>query len=173
MTTKLQTINELQSELEKLTKTIAELNKDTHIIRDNFRQSGLIEPGVTATIEVLAGRSGAMKPTEVQMYGVSESGSQNVQFELLDITIMGNPQLINYQGTTVRSDRGLVKFYNTPRPVDWSVFGSSAGQGLCIVVRNMSKKLRGSVYVNVRGYNTDCDLIGRSTSKPYGYASIA
>ena len=161
MTTKLETINTLQTELEKLTKTLAEVNKDTFLIKDIFRNSGTIQPLESASFEVLAGRAGAFKPTEIQMYGLTESGLKPVQFELLDVTIMGNPQLVNYQGTTVTRDRGLVKFWNTPRPVDWGVFGSSAGQGLQIVVRNMSSKSMGKVYVNVRGYVTLADLIGR------------
>lgn len=131
-----------------------------------FKNSGDVTAESTATVEVLAGRSGAFKPRSVYMVGIgSEDPSLNARFQILDVTVMGNPQLVSYQGTTVTTDRGLTDFFNlqyAPQPVDWAVFGASAGQGLNIVIRNPDPVLTAVFYIAVWGDAASSELIGRA-----------
>ena len=131
-----------------------------------FKNSGSVAGSGTATVEVLAGRSGAFKPRAVYMVGIGAADpSINARFEILDVTVMGNPQLVSYQGTTVATDRGLTDFFNlqcAPQPVDWAVFGSSAGQGLNIVVRNPDPAAAAVFYIAVWGDGASPDLVGRA-----------
>lgn len=131
-----------------------------------FKNSGTVEAEATATVEVLAGRSGAFKPRAVYMVGIgAEDPSINARFQILDVTVMGNPQLVSYQGTTVATDRGLTDFFNlqcAPQPVDWAVFGASAGQGLNIVVRNPDAAVDAVFYIAVWGDAASSELIGRA-----------
>jgi hypothetical protein len=104
---------------------------------------------------------GAFKPFEVQMYAIDETGQINNSFEIVNVTIMGLPQLINYAGNYTSTDRGLIKTFENFTSIDWQVFGSSRGQGLAISVRNMNKNKKGIVYTAVKGVPAECCLIGR------------
>jgi hypothetical protein len=132
-----------------------------------FRNSGStgIAAGATADVEVLAGRGGAFKPRAVYMVGIGEADSSiNVRFEILNVTVMGNPQLISYNGVGTYEERGITDFFNLqcmPQPVDWTVFGSSQGQGLAITVRNLGS-VAARFYIAVWGDAADCGLVGRA-----------
>lgn len=132
-----------------------------------FRRSDTaVAAGATATVEALAGRAGAFKPRAVYMIGIGDDDpSVNARFEILNVTVMGTPQLINYDGTTVAANRGITDFFNLqcmPQPVDWQVFGSSAGQGLQIAIRNPDAALDAIFYLAVWGDAADTSLIGRA-----------
>lgn len=118
-----------------------------------------IGPGKDVEFELLAGRAGAFKPRNIQMIVVNEDFKNPV--EINDVTVMGNPQLASYTGNSVKSDRGLVQFYSEMKPVDWAVFGASAGQGLNIRLHNSSKR-KVKVYVCLWGDAAMCSLIGRA-----------
>jgi hypothetical protein len=133
-----------------------------------FRNSG--EEGTpgdqNADVEVLAGRGGAFKPRAVYMVGIGAvDPSINVRFEILNVTVMGQPQLINYNGLGAWEERGLTDFFNLqcmPQPVDWQVFGSSIGQGLVISIHNLEPELAARFYIAVWGDAADCALIGKA-----------
>lgn len=132
-----------------------------------FRRSDTSVAAVTnATVEALAGRAGAFKPRSVYMIGIGEADpSVNARFEILNVTVMGNPQLVNFDGVTVAGNRGITDFFNLqcmPQPVDWQVFGASAGQGLQITVRNPDAALAAFFYLAVWGDAADTSLIGRA-----------
>lgn len=132
-----------------------------------FRRSDTSVAAVTnATVEALAGRAGAFKPRAVYMIGIGEvDPSVNGRFEILNVTVMGNPQLVNFDGVTVAGNRGITDFFNLqcmPQPVDWQVFGASAGQGLQITVRNPDPALAMFFYLSVWGDAADTSLIGRA-----------
>jgi len=130
-----------------------------------FKNSGTVAAVTTADVEVLAGRAGAVKPRATYMVGIGvDDPSVNVRFQILDVTVMGNPQLVSYQGSTVATDRGLTDFFNLqcmPQPVDWAVFGASAGQGLVITVRNLEPVISAVFYIAIWGDAASCDLIGQ------------
>lgn len=117
-----------------------------------------IGPSKDIEFELLAGRAGAFKPRSIQMIIVSEDSKHPV--EILDVTVMGCPQFVSYTGYTVKSDRGLAQFYSEMKPVDWSVFGASAGQGLNIRLYNPSRR-KVKVYVCLWGDAANMSLIGR------------
>lgn len=132
-----------------------------------FRNSGEegTAAGASQEVEVLAGRGGAFKPRSVYMVGIGvDDPSLNVRFEILNITIMGLPQLINYNGAGVYEERGLTDFFNLqcmPQPVDWQVFGSSQGQGLAVAVRNL-EAFAARFYIAIWGDAADCSLVGKA-----------
>lgn len=133
-----------------------------------FRNSG--EAGIAgetaAEVEVLAGRGGAFKPRSVYMVGIgAEDPSINVRFEILNVSVLGQPQLINYNGLSTYAERGLTDFFNLqcmPQPVDWQVFGSSVGQGLTVSVFNLEPELAARFYIAIWGDAADCSLIGNA-----------
>src|SRR5574338_631011 len=154
-------IKQLQDQLSVFAKKLADFNSGTRIYREVLRNSGIIEAGCTFTIDLLAGREGALKPTEIQMYGLNESGTQKVPFEIVDILVMGYPQLVSYQGCTIPRERVTTKFFETPVKIDWAVFGAYSGHGLTITARNTSRNRKGVLHVMCKGYIVPCDLIGR------------
>lgn len=129
-----------------------------------FRNSGTVAAAATIEIEALAGRGGAFKPRAVYMVGIGDADSSvNVRFEILNVTVLGNPQLISYDGLTVLTNRGLSDFFNlqcAPQPVDWAVIGASPGQGLNITVANIGQ-VDARLYVAVWGDAAEQDLIGK------------
>lgn len=129
-----------------------------------FRNSGVVPAAGTASFEVLAGRAGAFKPRAVYMVGISNvDPATNVRFTINNILVMGIPQLVSYDGATVLTNRGLTDFFNLqcmPQPVDWAVFGSSAGQGLQFDVTNLDANDAAVLYVAIWGDAADTSLIG-------------
>lgn len=133
-------------------------------LRVLFRRSGSIGAAGTANIEILAGRGGAFKPRAVYMVGTAtDDPSVNARLEIANITVMGDPQLINFNGLTDTTQRGITDFYNLqymPQPVDWAVFGSSAGQGLVIDVVNPDAAQAAFLYIAIWGDAASSDLLG-------------
>lgn len=133
-------------------------------LRVLFRRSASIAATATANIEILAGRGGAFKPSAVYMVGTAtDDPSVNARLEIANVTVMGDPQLINFNGLTDATQRGITDFYNLqcmPQPVDWSVFGSSAGQGLVIDVVNPDAAQAAFLYIAIWGDAASSDLLG-------------
>lgn len=133
-------------------------------LRVLFRKSASVAASGTSNIEILAGRGGAFKPRAVYMVGTAtDDPSVNARFEIANVTVMGEPQLINYNGLTDTTQRGVTDFYNLqcmPQPVDWAVFGSSQGQGLIIDVVNPDAAQAAFLYIAIWGDSANSDLIG-------------
>lgn len=134
-------------------------------LRVLFRRSNLVPALTAGSLEALAGRSGAFKPRSAYMVGIAnDDPSTNARFEIANITVMGEPQLINFDGVTNVNNRGLTDFYNLqcmPQPVDWAVFGSSPGQGLSIEVVNPDPVQGAILYVAIWGDAASSDLLGQ------------
>lgn len=134
-------------------------------LRVLFRRSAVIAAGASGSLEALAGRSGAFKPRSAYMVGIADDDpSVNARFEIANITVMGTPQLINFDGVTNVNNRGLTDFYNLqcmPQPVDWDVFGSSQGQGLQIEVVNPDPAQDAILYVAIWGDAASADLLAQ------------
>lgn len=133
-------------------------------LRVLFRRSTSIAASGTQNIEILAGRGGAFKPRAVYMVGTAtDDPSVNARLEIANVTVMGDPQLINFNGITDATQRGITDFYNLqcmPQPVDWAVFGSSAGQGLVIDVVNPDAAQAAFLYIAIWGDAASSDLLG-------------
>lgn len=123
--------------------------------------SGVIEPNQIKEIEIFAARGGAFKPTEIQIYALDEAGAINNSFEILNVCILGQPQLVNYNGFSNEKERGIVKTFEISQSIDWQVFGSSHGLGLCISFKNINRYKKGIVYITIKGHPADCSLIGK------------
>lgn len=163
MTDQIQKIVQIQDHLDLLLKQLWEVNKENKNIEKTILcNSGAVEPGSIVDFEISAGRGGAFKPFEIQMHGIDETGQINHSFEIVNVTIMGMPQLVNYNGSYCEKDRGLIKTFENFTSVGWQVFGASQGQGLQISIRNMNKSKKGIVYVALKGCVASCDLIGRA-----------
>jgi hypothetical protein len=134
-------------------------------LRVLFRKSASIPVSTAASIEILAGRSGAFKPRAVYMVGLAtDDPSVNARIEISNVTVMGDPQLVNFNGVTDSTQRGISDFYNLqcmPQPVDWAVFGSSAGQGLILDVFNPDAAQTAFLYVAIWGDAATSDLLGQ------------
>jgi hypothetical protein len=134
-------------------------------LRVLFVKSLAIPAAAAATVEVLAGRGGAFKPRAVYMVGVSTADpSVNARLEITNITVMGDPQLINFNGVTDVTQRGVTDFYNLqcmPQPVDWAVFGSSAGQGLTFSLLNPDAAVAAFLYISIWGDAATVDMVGQ------------
>ncbi len=134
-------------------------------LRVLFVKSASIAASASATVEVLAGRGGAFKPRAVYMVGTSTADpSVNARLEIANITVMGDPQLINFNGATDATQRGITDFYNLqcmPQPVDWAVFGSSAGQGLTFTLVNPDADTAVYLYVAIWGDAATTDMVGQ------------
>ena len=134
-------------------------------LRVLFVKSASIAASAAATVEVLAGRGGAYKPRAAYMVGVSTADpSVNARVEITNITVMGDPQLINFNGVTDATQRGVTDFYNLqcmPQPVDWAVFGSSVGQGLTFSLLNPDAAVAAFLYIAIWGDAADVSLIGQ------------
>jgi hypothetical protein len=130
-----------------------------------FRNSGAVPAGTQVDIEALAGRGGAFKPRAVYMIGVATGDTAtNVRFEILNITVLGDPQLINFDGASQPLNRGITDFFNlqcAPQPVDWATIGASQGQGLVITVVNTSADEEARLYVALWGDGASTSLIGK------------
>lgn len=129
-----------------------------------FRNSGSVAAATSAQFEALAGRAGAFKPRAVYMVGIAVSDpAVNVRFTIDNITVMGMPQLVSFDGVTIATNRGLTDFFNLqcmPQPVDWAVFGASAGQGIQFTVTNLDPNDAAVLYICIWGDAADASLIG-------------
>jgi len=129
-----------------------------------FRNSGTVAAGAQADLEALAGRGGAFKPRAAAMFGISANDSAvNVRFEILNVTVLGDPQLINFDGATQPANRGLSDFFNfqcAPQPVDWATIGASQGQGLVVTIRNTAD-IDAILYLALWGDGASTGLIGK------------
>jgi hypothetical protein len=99
------------------------------------------------------------------MIGVATGDTAtNVRFEILNITVLGDPQLINFDGASQPLNRGITDFFNlqcAPQPVDWATIGASQGQGLVITVVNTSADEEARLYVALWGDGASTSLIGK------------
>lgn len=129
-----------------------------------FRNSGVVAAGANVDIEALAGRGGAFKPRAVYMVGTgSDDSAVNVRFEIANVTVLGDPQLINFDGVAQPANRGLSDFFNlqcAPQPVDWATIGSSPGQGLVVTAINTGA-VDAILYIAIWGDGASTGLIGK------------
>ncbi len=171
-------LTETEEEIEKIKNEISEILKLDHLEkRKTWKNSKFLFKTVevaeyaNCNIEICADFFGACKPRKITIQ-VSEININSdlptkikttaiEKFvEILNITVMGSPQLINYDGTTVATNRGISKFYEDERVVDWVTFGASSGQGLQISMRNPFP-IDLEISICVVGEPADTSMIGR------------
>lgn len=114
------------------------------------------------SIEVVSEKSKAFEPTHLQIL-VNEKYSNNNYYlsfvEISNITIMGTPQLVNFDGATNSTVRGNSLVFSKEIPVGFGIFGAHNGQGLNIEVVNPHDK-DVEVTVLIKGEPSEYDSIG-------------
>ena len=96
---------------------------ETFILKANH------EPTSYSCLE-LTSLSGAFFPQSMQMIVKNAKTKENSFVEICNITVMGDPQLIGFNGKTDKRQRGTSLTFKEQQDVDFAVFGSSDGQGL-------------------------------------------
>lgn len=77
----------------------------------------------------------AFKPFELQIQAKNKKGIVK-DIEILNVTVMGTPQLINYDGCSVIENRGTSLVFNKLRSFDIQTFGSTNGLGVQFSISN-------------------------------------
>lgn len=118
-----------------------------------------ISPLATHYVE-LTGCLYPTKPDKLQILVKSLKFGKEKYVELANATIMGDPQLITYNGLTNSIERGhSLIFKNYMDISDWGVFGTSQGQGLSLdFVNPFDDKLKVSIVL--KGYRSSTDKLG-------------
>lgn len=113
----------------------------------------------SCNMEILSGIFLAFKPFELQIQ-VKDENNEELDCEILGMYIMGSPQLISFDGTTIELFRGNTKIFKKSKQIDFCTFGSSSGQGLNINLLNpYNKELQ--ITILVIGSEDIIDHIGR------------
>lgn len=111
-------------------------------------------------IELLAEKSEAFRPTHLQIL-VKEKFTNKTSFvQICNITVIGEPQLVNFDGVTLIRSRGNSLTFKKETLVNFGVFGASQGQGLTFQLLNPHQK-EVEVTVIVRGESSSSDLYGQ------------
>lgn len=107
-----------------------------------------IAPESLHYIELLSEKSESFRPTHIQILvnSLNNLNDFSSYVEICNISVMGDPQFINYDGVTNIRSRGNSLTFKKILPIDFSTFGASAGQGLSISVFNPHLK---EVEVNI------------------------
>jgi len=118
---------------------------------------GEIELNGTGEIELNPERCSALKPESLEIRAFDEKGNET-WVEILNIVVLGDPQLVNFDGETQSLNRGSSWFFKIERLVNFKTIGSREGQGLYIYL-NSDKKV--SVYVKIKGSIASKEEIGK------------
>lgn len=107
----------------------------------------------------------AFKPSKLTIR-TTEVGSNTETFcEVCNVTVMGDPQLINFSGVLDGSLRGnSIVFSNELDVSNWSVFGTYPGQGLILDIRNPHPNKEIKVEILMSGYSVKGESLGQNLS---------
>lgn len=75
-------------------------------------------------------------PQSLEMIVKNNKTQENSFVEICNITVMGDPQLINFNGISDITQRGTSLYFKKQKEIDFAVFGSSSGQGLGFSLHN-------------------------------------
>lgn len=160
----MKTIHEYAQKISDLTKPKFGADEESPILIPNQHKMlfRCIEnlPGYShSSVEILAGKVDAFKPFNVEIKATNIDG-ETKYVEILNVTVMGNPQLLNFDGVTYSQNRGSSKIFENGLPVTWQTFGGSSGQGLHFTFRNPND-CDVNISVLITGSENDSTLIGR------------
>ncbi len=93
-------------------------------------KNATISSFASATVELFASFE-SLIPKTLQIIVKNSETLEDSIIEIANITVMGDPQLINFNGATDATQRGTsLLFKNNQDWIDFAIFGSSPGQGL-------------------------------------------
>lgn len=122
-------------------------------------KSEKIEAGIPTDIELTPEQSFALKPTELQILCHDSNGNET-WVEILNMVVLGNPQLLNFEAHHVTEHRGNSWYFRKSKPVDFNTIGSAAGQGLLISVLKRGEE-EANCFIKLKGWVQDSGLIGK------------
>jgi len=122
-----------------------------------------VAPDSAYTIEIQALRAVAFKPRFIYVFGIGSTpatSGTNVRFDITNVTIGGNPQLINFTGASPGADYAVLSdSYNRmdhPCAVSWAAFGTTNGNSLTISGRNLGD-IEADLYFQIWGDAANCN----------------
>jgi len=104
-------------------------------IFETFVLKAFHEPSSVYCCE-LTSLSRAFFPHLMQMIVRNAKTKEDSFVEICNVTVMGDPQLINFNGKTDKRQRGTSLVFKEAQNVDFAVFGASDGQGLAFNFAN-------------------------------------
>ncbi len=122
-----------------------------------YQQTGF--SSVAKSGEILSGIFSAFKPFELQIQ-VKNSKGITKDVEIYNITVMGAPQLINYDGSTITQNRGSSLVFNSFQNYQFHTFGCSAGQGVWFGFNNPYNEQL-TLLITIVGSESNINNIGR------------
>lgn len=140
------------------------LDKDFRYICKSF----ILSPNTNASAELIA-LIKAIRPCKLTIRVTDIVQNIETFCEILNVSVMGDPQLSNFNGTTDKSMRGTSIFFENEQDVsEWSIFGAHFGQGLIIDVYNPhSTEIK--VEILLKGWETKSSFVGTHISKNIYY----
>lgn len=122
---------EFEEKLKQL-RSESDKSKDYKYIVKN----STVSPQAASTVELLSSNKGFLAKT-LMMIVVNRATLENSIVEIANITVMGDPQLVGFNGVTDPSLRGIsLVFKEQQNWINFSVFGSYEGQGLSFSLVN-------------------------------------
>jgi hypothetical protein len=93
---------------------------------------------------------------------VTEKNSNIESFcEICNVHVLGDPQLLNFNGVTNASLRGISLIFSNELDIsNWGIFGGSAGQGLILDVYNPHEK-EIKIEILISGWTTKSEYLGQ------------
>ncbi len=122
---------EFEEKLKQL-RSESDKSKDYKYIVKN----STISPRAASTVELLSSNKGFLAKT-LMMIVVNRATLENSIVEIANITVMGTPQLVGYNGCTDSSLRGSsLAFKEQQNWINFDIFGAYDGQGLTFYLVN-------------------------------------
>lgn len=108
----------------------AETPKNIKYLIENITLKANHRPNLTKSCIEFTALTQSFYPQSLEMIVKNSKTQENSFVEICNITVMGDPQLINFNGASDITQRGTSLYFKKQRDVDFAVFGSSSGQGL-------------------------------------------
>lgn len=111
-----------------------------------------------ASLEILAPTEGFL-PKSLQMIVKNSETKKDSVVEIANVTVIGDPQLVNFNGCVNRLMRGTsLVFKEAQNFIDFAAFGASAGQGLLLDLVNPNQ-YPADVSVILSGLNVSSKML--------------
>lgn len=99
-------------------------------------KNSTVSPNAASSAELLSSNKGFLAKT-LMMIVVNRATLENSIVEIANVTVMGDPQLVGFNGVTDSSLRGIsLVFKEQQNWINFNVFGSYEGQGLSFSLVN-------------------------------------
>lgn len=122
-------------------------------------KNSTVSPNAASSVELLSSNKGFLTRT-LMMIVLNRSTLENSIVEIANITVMGSPQLVGFNGVTDASLRGSsLLFKEQFNQINFDVFGSYDGQGLMFNLVNPNE-YEISVSIILGGLIVSSEMVG-------------